>query len=193
VGWQLVTGTEDQALIAFKGIAEWSLRELHFLVVQDVTKWVSGLAMCGHTANRLQSAIRDRKPIKWAKNKGMTFGMFVRLNLVAVLFFVMLATGGALNVIADIQSLQEVYLRYRVWPSILAVGCLCLIFYNYAQLVVRGIKQQKLNRIWDRLTFAHQITESRGIKLAELVAIPVVLVVPIPAAIEWLRVYIARV
>ena len=186
----MIAGTEEQALVLFKAFADWSLRELHFLVVQDVTKWVSGLAMCGHTANRLQSAIRDRKPIKWAKNKGMTFGMFVRFNLVAVLFFVMLATGGVLNVIADIQSLKDVYLRYRVVPSLLAVTCLGLVFYNYAQLVVRGFKQHNLDRVWDRLAFAHRTTESRGIKLAELVSIPVALIVPIPIAIDWLRAYI---
>ncbi|MEQ1754690.1 MAG: hypothetical protein ABL973_11215 [Micropepsaceae bacterium] len=186
----MVTGTEDQALVLFKEFADWSLRGLHFGVTQDVTKWLSGLALCGHTANRLQSAIRDRKPIKWAKNKGMTFGMFVRFNLVAVLFFVMLAAGGALNVIADIQSLQDVYHRYSIVPSLTAITCLVLIFYNYAQLVVRGYKQHKLDRVWDRLAFAHRTTESRGIKLVELVSIPVALIVPIPMAIDWLRVYI---
>lgn len=187
----MIQAGEADVLIAVRSAIEVGIDQAHYIAIQDVSRWVAGLALCGHAASRLEAAVRNFHPIGWAKSQGMTWGMWLRYNVVTWSFFAMLITGGALNVVADIPSMKNFHTQYQAIPSILAMSSLCLLLYNYAQIVTRGLKQHKLEKIPQRLEFALRVTESRGIKLHELVLTPAVFLVPMPDALKAVRHMIA--
>ncbi len=187
----MLQASEVDALLSVRTAIGIGLEQAHFIALQDVSRWVAGIALCGHAASRLEAAVRRFRPIGWARSQGMTWGMWVRYNIVTLSFFAMLIAGGVLNIIADIPSLKHVHSQYRALPSIMAVSCLSLLLFNYAQIVARGLKQHKLEKISQRLEFALRVTESRGIKLHELVMTTAIFLIPIPEALKLLKHLIA--
>lgn len=134
------------------------------------------------------AVIRNWKWVAWAKSKGFTAAIVQRFNLALLLFLPLTVLGGVLNFIGQVPEYAHYHDAYRPLHVVMSLICLGLILFNFYELTMRAFEQGKEDKLFERLKFAYQKVNERGVRLLPLVGTPVVFFLPSDSLIDWLRV-----
>jgi hypothetical protein len=157
---------------------------------RDFTKAPTTLALVGSWLvvfgiYQTLAARRKWEWMPWAKKMGQTQPMVQMFNFALLLFLPLTVLGGFLNFASSSYHLQCYYDAYRPLHALLSLGCLGLISYNFIQLAVRALHQEKVHRLWARWRYAHKVTKERGISLLSLLGTPSIFFLPSEWLIDW--------